>query len=77
MRSLDLVPGQAVEVELPMFDSGVVPLTITADSGFFPKDVDQTSNDRRFLGIWVEVKSPSAKASDSAKATSDKTGDKP
>ena len=32
-RNLDLVPGQAVEVELPQFASGVVPLTIAADNG--------------------------------------------
>lgn len=66
-RRFALVPGQAVEVELPSFDSGVVPLTIAADSGFYPKDADPNSTDRRFLGIWVEVKSPSAKA----------TGDRP
>ena len=55
-RSFDLVPGQSVEVELPRFDSGVIPLAISADTGFLPKDVDQTSTDRRFLGVWVEVK---------------------
>lgn len=54
-RSFTLVPGQAVEVALPSFDSGVVPLTIDADSGFYPKDADPTSTDRRFLGVWVEV----------------------
>jgi hypothetical protein len=58
-KRFDLVPGQAVEVELPMFATGVVPLTIDARSGFFPQDVDPSSTDRRFLGIWVEVKSPS------------------
>ena len=52
----ELVPGQAVEVELPRFASGVVPLTITADSGFYPQDIDPASTDRRFLGAWVEVK---------------------
>ena len=35
--------------------SGVVPLTIAADTGFYPQDVDPKSTDRRFLGIWVEV----------------------
>ena len=60
-RSFDLVPGQAVETELPVFDSGVVPLTITVDSGFYPKQVDQSSTDRRFLGAWVEVKSGTVK----------------
>ena len=54
-RSFTMVPGVAVEVELPTFDSGVVPLTIDADSGFYPQDVDPNSTDRRFLGIWVEV----------------------
>lgn len=54
-RTFDLVPGQAAEVELPAIDSGVIPLTITADSGFYPKDADPTSTDPRFLGIWVEV----------------------
>jgi hypothetical protein len=57
-QSYDLVPGQAVEVELPQFPSGVVPLTITAATGFYPRDLDPTSTDRRFLGIWVEVKAP-------------------
>jgi len=54
-RSFRMVPGEAVEVELPSVDSGVVPLTIDADSGFYPQDVDPNSRDRRFLGIWVEV----------------------
>jgi len=57
-RSFDLVPGQAVEVELPQFASGVVPLTIAAETGFYPRDIDPTSTDRRFLGVWVEVKQP-------------------
>jgi hypothetical protein len=55
-QTLDLVPGSAQEVELPRFPSGVVPLTITAETGFSPKDIDPQSTDRRFLGAWVEVK---------------------
>jgi hypothetical protein len=54
-RRVPMVPGVAVEVELPTFDSGVVPLTINAGSGFYPQDVDPNATDRRFLGIWVEV----------------------
>jgi len=54
-RSFDLVPGQSVDVELPQFPSGVVPLTITCESGFYPRDIDPASTDRRFLGAWVEV----------------------
>jgi hypothetical protein len=60
-RSVDMVPGQAVEVELPVFDSGVVPLTIDTETGFLPQDIDRTSTDRRFLGAWVEVKSGTPK----------------
>ncbi len=55
-RDYELVPGQSVEVELPQFASGVVPLTITCDSGFYPRDIDPASTDRRFLGAWVDVK---------------------
>jgi hypothetical protein len=55
-QSHDLVPGQAVEIELPQFASGVVPLTIATETGFHPRDTDPTSTDRRFLGAWVEVK---------------------
>jgi hypothetical protein len=63
-QRFDLTPGNAVEVELPMFPSGVVPLTIDAASGFSPKELDPSSTDRRFLGIWVEVKQgPAATAS--------------
>jgi hypothetical protein len=54
-RSFKMVPGHAIDVELPQFDSGVVPLTIDAESGFYPRDVDPASGDNRFLGIWVEV----------------------
>ena len=55
-QQYDLVPGQAAEVELPQFASGVVPLTISVETGFYPRDIDRSSTDRRFLGIWVEVK---------------------
>jgi hypothetical protein len=51
-----LVPGKFEDIELPMFPSGVIPLTIAVDSGFHPKDSDPNSADRRFLGIWVEVR---------------------
>ena len=63
-RRLSLVPGQAAEVELPTFASGVIPVTITADSGFFPRDFDPTSTDRRFLAFWVEVKKGTAHTDD-------------
>ena len=62
MRRVALAPGQAAEVELPQFPSGVVPLTISVETGFYPRDIDPNSTDRRFLGIWVEVKPASAEA---------------
>ena len=61
-QQYDLIPGQAAEVELPQFPSGVVPLTISVETGFYPRDIDPNSTDRRFLGIWVEVKPASAEA---------------
>jgi hypothetical protein len=63
-RYYDLVPGQAAEFELPQFASGVVPLTISAETGFYPRDIDASSTDRRFLGVWVEVKPSVAKATE-------------
>ena len=54
-RQYALVPGRAVDVELPMTAGGVIPLTIATDNGFSPKIMDPSSRDPRFLGIWVEV----------------------
>jgi hypothetical protein len=51
-----LFPGQAAEIELPRMEGGVVPLTITVEDGYYPREVDASSTDPRFLGIWVEVK---------------------
>ncbi len=64
-RDYSLVPGQAAEVELPMVNGSVIPLTVYVQDGFSPREVDPSSNDPRFLGIFVEV-------SASAKATADK-----
>lgn len=55
-HTLHLLPGKVVDLELPMFPSGVIPLTIDVVSGFYPRDTDPASNDPRFLGIWAEVK---------------------
>jgi hypothetical protein len=74
-RDYSLVPGQAAEVELPMVNGSVIPITVYVQEGFFPREVDPSSNDPRFLGIFVEV-SASATASASARATADKTADK-
>jgi hypothetical protein len=60
-QAYSLVPGQAAEFELPTMAGGVVPLTISVDDGFYPRDTDPSSTDQRFLGIWIEVKAPPAR----------------
>ena len=54
-RDYSLVPGQAAEVELPMVHGSVIPITVHVDDGFSPREIDPSSNDPRFLGIFVEV----------------------
>ena len=58
-REFELVPGKDASVELPVTAGGVIPLTIAASDGFYPRELDPSSNDPRFLGIWVEVKKDS------------------
>jgi hypothetical protein len=55
-RDYSLVPGQAAEVELPMVHGSVIPITVYVQDGFSPREIDPSSNDPRFLGIFVEVK---------------------
>ncbi|HYB96506.1 MAG TPA: hypothetical protein VEC39_16155 [Vicinamibacterales bacterium] len=59
-REYTLEPGEAVDVELPTFATGVIPVTISATTGFSPRDVDPNSNDHRYLGFWVEVRKGAA-----------------
>jgi hypothetical protein len=54
-RDYSLVPGQAAEVELPMVNGSVIPITVHVEDGFSPREIDPSSNDPRFLGIFVEV----------------------
>jgi hypothetical protein len=70
-----LLPGQDAEIELPTMAGGVVPLTISVEDGFFPRDTDPSSTDQRFLGIWVEVKPASGTVATSATAAVDKPAD--
>jgi hypothetical protein len=60
-RDYTLVPGEAAEVELPMTHDGVIPLTVSVDDGFSPRELDPSATDSRFLGIWVELLSPEKK----------------
>jgi hypothetical protein len=59
-RRVDLLPGQAAEVELPTAAGGVTPLTISTENGFSPNQIDPSSRDLRFLGIWVESVQPAS-----------------
>jgi hypothetical protein len=59
-RTMTLTPGQVEEIALPATAGGVVPLTIAATDGFFPRDLDPASQDPRFLAIWIEVKNGAA-----------------
>ena len=54
-RTLDLEPGVAQYIPLPAFANGVVPLTISTETGFSPSEGDPASRDPRFLGVWVEI----------------------
>lgn len=57
-QELSLQPQTPVELTLPTMAGGVVPLRISVDDGFYPRDLDAASNDPRFLGIWIEVSKP-------------------
>ena len=72
-QEFSLIPGEAAEVELPTMAGGVVPLTISVDDGFYPRDIDPASTDQRFLGIWIEVSASAKAASASALPTADHT----
>ena len=73
-HDLTLVPGEVAEVELPTMAGGVVPLTISVDDGFSPRDLDPSSSDQRFLGIWVEVSAATSTTSAAAFAARDSGG---
>lgn len=51
-----LAPGEEWRIEVPLDSArGAAMLVISARSGFRPSDVDPTSRDSRFLGVWVKV----------------------
>ena len=43
---------KAAEVELPMVHGSVIPITVYVQDGFSPREIDPSSNDPRFLGIF-------------------------
>jgi hypothetical protein len=52
---LALSPGEERLVEVPIA-SDAVPLDVTADNGFRPSDVDPSTSDDRYLGVWLEMR---------------------
>jgi hypothetical protein len=52
-RSLDLAPSSSAEVSVPLESDRPVRVSITSSAGFRPSDDGQTQ-DRRYLGVWVE-----------------------
>jgi hypothetical protein len=54
-QTLDMVPNRPQEVTLPAATRGIVTLEIETADGFVPSEIDPASQDRRFLGAWVEV----------------------
>ena len=44
-----LTPGESAEIELPTMAGGVVPLTISVEDGFYPRELDPHRRTRDFL----------------------------
>ncbi|MDP1569206.1 MAG: hypothetical protein Q8L86_04310 [Vicinamibacterales bacterium] len=55
-RTLDLVAGEAQELEIPASEQAVLPMTITTEGGFVPAEVNPASQDHRHLGAWFEIR---------------------
>lgn len=52
----DLEPGVAAEIDVqPAAADGAVRMSISPTGGFRPSEVEPGSQDRRFLGCWVEI----------------------
>jgi len=55
-RTLDLVPGETQELELPASGQTILPMTITTEGGFVPAETNPESQDHRHLGAWFELR---------------------
>jgi hypothetical protein len=55
-EEFDLAAGEERPLQIPMGTGGRAALvTVTSRSGFRPSEVDPTSRDLRFLGVWIGV----------------------
>lgn len=55
-RNLNLAPSEECVIEIPVHEGPGTPLTVTSLSGFRPSDIDATSQDDRFLGVWIATR---------------------
>jgi hypothetical protein len=54
----ELAPGEERELAIPVTPAGAALVTIRADRGFRPAEVDRSSTDTRLLGVRLEPRSP-------------------
>jgi hypothetical protein len=53
---LQLAPGEERGIDVPLDAArGATPLTITSSAGFRPSEVNPSSRDDRYLGVWVRI----------------------
>ena len=54
--ALRLGPGEERQIQIPLdYARGATLLRFTTTAGFRPSEVDPTSRDDRFLGVWVKI----------------------
>jgi hypothetical protein len=55
-QQLTLAPGEELLIPVPSEGRRLTPLGVTATLGYRPADVDPKSEDRRYLGVWIETR---------------------
>jgi hypothetical protein len=55
IHEMDLLPGQPEQLLLPPTQRGVVSVMVETSGGFVPAERDKASNDKRLLGVWIEL----------------------
>ena len=56
--SKPLTPGETLTLTVPLGADGSARLQIASAGGFVPAEVEPGNGDRRFLGVYVRIKSP-------------------
>jgi hypothetical protein len=54
LTSIDLEPGATREVAVPL-QKRVLTVDIETENGFDPRKYDASSQDKRLLGVWIEI----------------------